>query len=677
MKMLLFLKYVNNSKGELISVMGDVYSPVVTKNELIDILYEKNIDKDTKSSSLTKDEINSAIDIIVENEDKNNEIYSFFDVSLWDNFLHKILMEKNISKDFGNLRFFNVNTDKYIFLKPIENENDIKILDYILNQNLNEGKKDNCLRKKRKEYIDIFMKKREQNKTIEEKFREYDCIKVICDNEKYNNIGISDFKKCLEFLKEHEDHNYLSVDDQIMLKLIILYGIRNIYLNTTEYYQYPHREDLNDVMKNLGDYISYILQNNQNVKDEFILSLNDEYSFNLYEFLHNENKDIDMSVYEDGFLTTKNIVVSLDKISLYNGWSLLYFNSFSILVRYLTYINFDYYISENNYDEAKKIYETDLDLFKYFKNQKYNIEDMINEVKLNTNDSTSKCKRNIKVILKFYISCYYYFKHFKDETNADKVYEFLLYFKDGYNIEDFILKCRYIKMAEELNGNKTNDINNIEEVNNAINKLNERISSMNLVNQFDIDDVVDMYNNIKFKNFNDANRDKVKKYIATGDKIMNTFNAIDIDFSSAVIEWSKAVETEIDEKLFSNEIISYKDKEEIERKFIKTDFKGRELHFRLKRQQDITVGIFNDMENYLYKNINLSKYLYDKYFSQYYDLDAETYEKLCEYLKAISTPRNESAHKNNTINKKSASDCKDKILASEKILEILSKLEKK
>ena len=70
-------------------------------------------------------------------------------------------------------------------------------------------------------------------------------------------------------------------------------------------------------------------------------------------------------------------------------------------------------------------------------------------------------------------------------------------------------------------------------------------------------------------------------------------------------------------------------------------------------------------------------YLYEKHFSKYYKLDEETYKKLCQYLKTISKPRNDSAHKGKTIDKSTAMECKEKILASEKILEILSKLEKR
>ena len=206
----------------------------------------------------------------------------------------------------------------------------------------------------------------------------------------------------------------------------------------------------------------------------------------------------------------------------------------------------------------------------------------------------------------------------------------------------------------------------------AINEVEKIIEDMNLVNQFDIDDVENNYNNILFSNFKKENRENIKKYIATGDMIMAKCNTENTDFSTVVVVWSKAVETEIDEKLFANEIISYNDKLTIEQNFRKND-KG----FRLKGRNDITVGIFNDMENYTNGQCPLTKYLYNNYFNKYYKLDEETYNNLCQYLKTISKPRNESAHKGKTINKDTAMECKEKILASEKILEILSKLEKR
>ena len=647
----------------------DSYNPVVTKKELIDVLFKIN-----NAKSITKDEIDRIIDIIVEEENNfgNDEIHNIGEISILNGYIHKIMMEKELSKDFLNLYFFKVNTNKYIFIKPIKDEEDIKIFDYILNQNLNEGKKDKCLREKRKDYINIFIKMREQNKSATEKFKEYDCIKIINDNFDYNNIGFDDIEHCIYFLEENENNKYLSVYDQIMLKLIILYGIKNINLNYTDYYKEQYTETLDKVMNSIENYIMFIQENANKIKDEYIGT------FNLYEFLN--KKAINNTIYckddKTGLLVNKDIIIDFDRISIYSIWSWIYINEFLLLVEYIRYISFDYYISKNKFQEAQNIFKKELKLFWYFKNNTFNVEDMISEVLLNTDNSPLKYKRNIKVILKFYIDCYYYFKYFNDKANSDKLFEFLLHFKDGYDIEDFIIKYKYTKMAEDLNEElKLPNIDDVEEVDKAINKINERITEMKLVNLFEIDDVEKTYNNIDFYNFTLENREKIKTYIATGDKIMNTFNNgknENFDYSSAVIEWSKAVELEINEKLIS--MLTEEDKYNIEAysREINSNNKYRKSHPFNLNLNDTTIGTFDAIKKY-----GLQDYLYNEYFSKVYTFNKETYNNLCIYLIEITTPRNNSAHKDNPINIVTATDCKDKILASTKILEILSKLEKR
>ncbi len=651
----------------------DSYNLVVTKEKLIDILYKKNNNEKKKidsSKQITKNDISNIIDIIVEEEDKNDEVYCFYDVSVWNDQLRQIHMEANLSDGFKKMFFFKVD-DKYIYIEPIEQESDIKQIDYILNNNLNKGKKDNWLREKRFKYIDIYNKIKEQNKSIDVKLKEYDCIKVICDNDKYNNIGIEDIEKSINFLRENQKHNYLTIEEQILLRLIILYGIRNIYLNNTDYYKEQYVETIDNVMQNLENYILFIKENVDSLKDEY------KYSFNLFEFLHEKIIDVKMLCRDDktGFLYNKNIVIDIEKISLYNRWSLNYINTFLILLRYIRYISFDYFVSIGDFAKAKNIFEKDLDLFKYFKNNNYTVEDMINELLDNTDNTPLKFKRNIKVILKFYISCYYYLKYFKDNENADKVSEFLLYFKNGYDIEDFIIKCKYIKMSENFNDIKLDNINNIEEVDKAINEISEKITEMKLVNKFDIDDITKIYNNIDFNGFNPENREKIKRYIATGDKIMNTFNNgknENFDYSSAVIEWSKAVELEINEKLIST--LTEEDKYNIETysREINSNNKYRKSHPFILNLNDTTIGTFDAIKKY-----GLQDYLYNEYFSKSYTFNKATYNNLCIYLIEIAETRNNSAHKDNPINIVTASECKDKILASAKILEILSKLEKR
>ena len=677
------------------------YNPVVTKDELIDILYENF------QNLITKVDLERIMDDIIKLEDENSKIYSITKelILLYiiksEEFNHNIeTFDKVVaSKEFKIIYYFKIEDNMYIYFysKPnIEKDLDyLDQIDYILKNNLNNGINDDELKNRQAIYSKKLNNLR-KNEPLNVKFKEYDYIQVICENRNYNDIEVKDIRKCADFLRYHEEYKFLTIEEQILLRLIILLGIENIYLNYTEYYQEQCKEkiiDLNQIIEKINDYILFIQENMNNIEEKTLYSFNYLYHLNLKEYCSRI------------FVHLKN------DYSVWNRPTSLYKKVDNEFISFLRYISFDYYVSNKKFEEASEIFEKELPLFKYLKDSSYKSEHMIIELIgivlekkykynedemhkqkklvddiLSSGDKTllynyfyklnimSTTRKNIKVLLKFYIDCYYYFMHFKNQENANKLYEFLLYFKDGYGIEDFIFKCRYIKMVEELNGYKIDNTDNIEDVDTAINKLEKIIDDMKLVNQFDINDVENIYNNIKFNNFKKENREFIKRCIATGDKIMNTFNTIDIDFSNVVVEWSKAVETAIDEKLFCEEIISYADKLKIEEDFKRIN---SELHFKLKRQKYITVGIFNDMENYTNGNHNLSKYLYDRYFSRYYKLDEETYKKLREYLKKISEHRNESAHKGKTIDKSIALDCKEKILASKKILEILSKLEEK
>ena len=671
------------------------YKPVVTKNELIDIIYK------SFKSSISKSDLEKIIDSNIKLEDKENKIYSItkeyvllqgikdeefkYDKETFDQVI--------ISREFKIVYYFKLEDNKYIYFYEKPNiEMDLEYLeqiDCILTNKLNNGINDGELKYRKSNYI-TYLNNLRKEQPLDVQFREYDYIKIICENNNFNDIGLKDIRKCILFLNYDLENRFLNLEEQIILRLIILLGTKNIYLNNTEYYK-EKITDLNYIIENINDYILFIKDNMNNIKEETIYSLNYQYSFNLKEYC-------------------SNIFVCLkDNYSVWNRDTSLYEKVDNEFIAFLRYISFDYYVSNKRFEEAQKIFEMELPLFKFLKdsscnsevmilelievvlkkNYKYNEEeaekqDIILDDILSSKDkallynyfstlSISKTiKRNIKVILKFYIDCYYYFVHLGNEENANMIYEYLLYFKDGYGIEDFIFKCRYVKMLEVINGKKIDNVDNIEEVNMAINEVEKIIEDMNLVNQFDIDDVENNYNNILFSNFKKENRENIKKYIATGDMIMAKCNTENIDFSTVVVVWSKAVETEIDEKLFANEIISYNDKLTIEQNFRKND-----KSFRLKGRNDITVGIFNDMENYTNGQCPLTKYLYNNYFNKYYKLDEETYNNLCQYLKTISKPRNESAHKGKTINKDTAMECKEKILASEKILEILSKLEKR
>jgi hypothetical protein len=272
-------------------------------------------------------------------------------------------------------------------------------------------------------------------------------------------------------------------------------------------------------------------------------------------------------------------------------------------------------------------------------------------------------KRNIKIILKFYICVYYYYKHFNDDENAKIISNFLMYFRNGFEIEDFIIKLKFYKLADEVLKIKTD---NIDDIDKTIEEINERIKELIKVDQFDVENVPLDYTNINFDNLDN----RVKTYIATGDKIVQTFDNQndDFDYSCAVIEWSKAVELELNNKFISK--LTYEEKCTIE-KYSKERNPNQKKDFKLDLK-NATIGFYKAIKDY-----NLQDYLYDNYFSNIYTFDKKTYNDLCQYMRDIHDTRNNSAHKEKSIEYKKAEECKEKILKSNMILEILSKLEEK
>ena len=201
MKIPLFLKYVNNSKGELISVMGNIYSPVVTKNELIDIIYK------SFKSSISKSDLEKIIDRNIKLEDKDNKIYCItkeyvilqgikdkefkYDDETFDQAI--------ISDDFKMINYFKLEDNKYIyFYKKPNIDKDLEYLeqiDYILTNKLNNGINDGELKHRQFIYIKYLNNLRKEQ-PLDVQFKEYDYIRVICENNNYNDIGIKDIRKC-------------------------------------------------------------------------------------------------------------------------------------------------------------------------------------------------------------------------------------------------------------------------------------------------------------------------------------------------------------------------------------------------------------------------------------------------------------------------------------------------
>ena len=262
------------------------------------------------------------------------------------------------------------------------------------------------------------------------------------------------------------------------------------------------------MVEKINEIVLFNEKNIDKIEEGKMYSLNYRYSLNLKEYC------------------SRLFAYLKDGRKVWNMYVSLYERVDNQLISFLRYISFDYYVSNNKFEKAREIFEKELQLFESFKSPSdtsdYMIVELIDVIlEKNYKDCEDEWRKqdeklddilrskdkfllynyfsnlnipltikiNIKVLLNFYIDCYYYFRHFKDEENIDKLYEFLLYFKEGYDIDDFILKCRYIKMAEDLNENKIDNIDDIKEVDMAIDELDKKINDMKLVNQFEIDDV--------------------------------------------------------------------------------------------------------------------------------------------------------------------------------------------
>ena len=638
---------------------------IVTKEELVDILYQLNNDRRSRYQKIkSKSEISDVIDYIVSLEEEDNKIYKYQD-------LIDLISQGRINKDyngldfsinFQNVYFFKLDDDKYIYLYPninlksVETEKDmISQLDYVINNHLYPKKYEDYLFFLKKQSEEDINMQKEQEKTVKEEFKEYDYIKIISDNFKYDDIGIKDIKKCINYIGYDSNiKKILTLNEEVSLYLIVLFGVRNIYLNTSSYYKERYRKYINSIIENLERYIEYIKDNKKKIVNETKYSFNHDCYLNLYEYLNNSiNYDPDYKIIEG--------------------------KTFTCLSKSLKLILFEYYISNCKYEKAKEIYENSIkyylklaDRIPYNSLFKFWLVDLdIFEVE-EINDSYDffekhklkpLIKRNIEILLRFYICAYYYYKHIKDDENADNVYKFLLYFRKGFGIEDFIVKLKYYKMADELLKIKTD---NLDDIDKTVEEINNKIKELIKVDQFDVENVALDYVNINFDNLDK----RVKRYIATGDKIVRTFDNQneEFDYSCAVIEWSKAVELEINNKFMSK--ISYEKKRAIE-EYSKEKNPNQKFDFRLDTK-NATIGFYDAIQKY-----NLQDYLYDNYFSNMYTFDKKTYNKLCQYMRDIHETRNDSAHKEKSIKYETAQECKDKIVKSNMILEIMSKLEEK
>ena len=85
---------------------------------------------------------------------------------------------------------------------------------------------------------------------------------------------------------------------------------------------------------------------------------------------------------------------------------------------------------------------------------KNDLFEIVDKIELNGNLEANDIEKEVRVlritpILKFLISYYYYLRFFNKEK-SEKLYSILLLFENGFEIEDFINKCHYEKMVEEM-----------------------------------------------------------------------------------------------------------------------------------------------------------------------------------------------------------------------------------
>ena len=279
---------------------------------------------------------------------------------------------------------------------------------------------------------------------------------------------------------------------------------------------------------------------------------------------------------------------------------------------------------------------------------------------LNTEDGEIIDLR-IKPMLNFLISYYYYLEYKNDIYTKDALFTFLSLFKTKYGIDVFLQVCRYENLFQKIKDLKINNSN--EDVEEAIDNIHNFVDKYIKVDSYDLNNITVLYDYIDFNNLNP----KTKELVATGEYIITMFsnnsNSKNLDYSSAVIEWSKAVELEMSEKLIKKltkeeqKAINNYAKEINHDKYLEIDFNRTSL------------GLYNTL-----RKKHLEDYLYKNYYSKIYTFQEKDYKNLCTYVRELTNTRNGSAHKGNTIDIVTARNCQDKILAANKILTILSKL---
>lgn len=603
---------------------------------------------------------------------------------------------------FRNMLFFKYNEDNYIYW--IEDKNKSDEFNYKNKKEFIECLLDNYydldsehlmeLLAQTKEDLNYIIKSEQFAKsTLEESYNNYDYIKVLKNN---HNISIYDISCCKQYLElsDNDKSDFkLTIDEKVFLSLIILYGLKNMYFYTSDLYKNSIKEYYEDI-DNIKNWIKIVEENKDNITKDRIYSKEYEQHINKKDIIGlfsmvqekdschiirryiNQNyiKESIQLIYFDYILNYKSKFNS-EKIEKQG-------NVFEEARKYLNenpiylFLNLDKNINlEMNKDDIVKLLVDEI--IKDYKINKWDTimhDADINDL-LNDNDYKNKY---VIPILRFIIDYLYLLKAENKTKQVDCLYSFLKIFEKGFGIDDFFVKFNYellfskIKKIDKVGENA--DIDNIDDV---INEISNTIENANLIDKQDIEKVEKIYPYIDFRNLNP----KVKNYIATGDTIMLVFNDsnnIDFDYSSAVIEWSKAVELEAWEKLtmivkrYNEQICTQIDPINYIKRADKRELSPKEvLDFKFKP----TIGTFEAIDiRFMKDGRSMRKYLYDNYFCKYYDLEEETYKDLIDNILLVHDPRNKSAHKDTSIKLDEAKACQTVILSAKKILEVLSNL---
>lgn len=613
---------------------------LLDENELSDLIYEY-------------------IDYVNQENKKQKRVLSFD-----FNYPIKKIYNKNYQASFNGIIFFEYKNNQYIYWqfdknKPYQAEviNFIEFLECLLNNynDLNEYE----------DYLKYLLKKYRNelellnNYTNKNQFENYDYIKVLNKKEK---IEYDDIYNCTQYLalSQLTDQLQLSIDEEMCLYLIIFSGIKNIYFNYSDLYKYLKKDIYYGYVKQLDKWLKSFKDNINNISEKDLYNKERSFMINLKE----ETKRFYINPESDFCIVRRYI----QKNYLREPLQLIYFdyliknNDFEIARNYINdepiYL---YSRIENLLDDLENLsiekinsllIDSILTDYNLYKNDNYinihNLNDLINDNEY----------KNLYLIpvLHFLINYLYLLKSEKKLQEVECLYSFLKTFEKGFGIEGFFTKFEYEKILSKISELKTDDDN----IDVALKNIEDKINESNLVEKFDIENVKNKYPHIKFDNLDE----RVKKYIATGDTILSIFNDsnnINFDYSSAVIEWSKAVELEAYNKLTSK-IKKYEN--EINKKI-----KGN--YFNIGD----TIGTFSAIDNCTMKDERcMTEYLFDEYYSKIYNFDKKEYNELIEKIISIHKPRNDSAHKYKSIDLKKAKECQTIILSSKKILEILSEL---